>query len=294
MISAILTMFILTIDTGLVYSQSAPAKKLPLVLGLDHIPLAVKDLGTATNRYRQLGFVLKPGRIHKNGIQNQHVKFPDGTEIEFISVSTAGDSLAAEYKRHIQMGDGPVFMGLFAPDLNRLASVFQAKGRPFLRGGGLLSFHPDSMLRYIFFGIRMPSNTDTPGHFKHPNGAVALVSVWLALEDISKERGFFKRLGAVIDEREVHVPNRVKATVARFQQAEVILLPVSRQLIQGRPIVGATLRARDLKNLLRILKAASSVVPAIVKTKYGHSIFLSPELTHGIWIEFRQETLIRN
>jgi hypothetical protein len=34
----------------------------PIVLGIDHVPVAVADLEAAGARYRALGFTLKPGR----------------------------------------------------------------------------------------------------------------------------------------------------------------------------------------------------------------------------------------
>lgn len=39
--------------------QDARSTSTPLVLGLDHIPLAVTDLYGAAERYRELGFALK-------------------------------------------------------------------------------------------------------------------------------------------------------------------------------------------------------------------------------------------
>ena len=77
----------------------------PLVLGLDHIAIAVADLDAAAEQYRKLGFTLKPGRAHENGIRNQHVKFADGTEIELISAPEARDALTAEYLTHLAQGD---------------------------------------------------------------------------------------------------------------------------------------------------------------------------------------------
>ena len=34
------------------------------IVGIDHIPLAVKDLERAAETYRRLGFAIKPGRLH--------------------------------------------------------------------------------------------------------------------------------------------------------------------------------------------------------------------------------------
>src|SRR5262245_30871681 len=77
------------------------------IAGLDHIPTAVRDLEAASARYRALGFVLKPGRLHDDSILNNHAKFPDGTEIELITATQPGDALASRYLQKIAAGDGP-------------------------------------------------------------------------------------------------------------------------------------------------------------------------------------------
>jgi len=66
-------------------AAAGPAAPEPVVRGLDHVPLAVKDLEQAKADFEALGFALKPGRPHDNGLRNAHVKFPDGTEIELIT-----------------------------------------------------------------------------------------------------------------------------------------------------------------------------------------------------------------
>src|SRR5262245_33576546 len=58
----------------------------PLV-GIDHIPTAVRDLDAAAASYRALGFALKPGHLHDDSINNVHAKYPGGTEIELITAS---------------------------------------------------------------------------------------------------------------------------------------------------------------------------------------------------------------
>ena len=91
----------------------------PAVQGLDHIPIAVNDLAAAADHYRALGFSLKPGRPHENGITNQHVKFRDGTELELITAPAARDALTTTYRRHLAEGDGPAFLALYAPVRDR-------------------------------------------------------------------------------------------------------------------------------------------------------------------------------
>ncbi len=265
-----------------------PVPDPPLVVGLDHISVAVTDLETAAEQYRALGFTIKSGRFHENGIRNFHIKFSDGTEIELITVSETRDPLSAEYLQILSLGEGAVFAGFFAPDLDRLAGRFEETGKNHRWENGLLAFPEADKLRYLFFGNRFPSPTDQPTHFEHANGAYALIGVWIAGDDLVEERQLLTGLGASISEQPVWIPDRSLAPVARFPQAEIRLLPVSRQLIPGRRIVGATLRTNDL-DPLRILLAASSLeIPPIIQTKHGRRLILPPDLTRGIWLEFRE------
>ena len=261
----------------------------PLVLGLDHIPLAVTDLAAASERYRQLGFTLKPGRPHENGIRNQHVKFADGTAIELITAGEARDALTAEYLRHLAGGDGPAFVSFFAPEMNRVAGQFDAEGRAYRRSGGLLDFPEGDDLRYIFFGQGNTSPTDRPEHFRHANGADALIGVWIASDDLAAERTLLGGLGVVMQDEDVQVPDAVRAPVARLPRGEVVLLPGARQRVPGRPIVGATLRVRDLTLLQRALAKGTWRLPPVVHTTHHASVFVPPDLAHGLWLEFRQE-----
>lgn len=265
-----------------------PAKEVPVVLGLDHIPVAVNDLEAAAERYRQLGFALKPGRPHDNGIRNQHVKFPDGTELELITADEARDSLTTYYRRHLAAGDGPAFLALYAPETDRLAGKLHTLQRTYRRNGGMLTFPEPDPLRYLFFARRNHSPTDRPEHFRHANGGDALIGVWLAGEDLGTERRLFAALGAAFAEKTVHVPETVQATVARLQEGEIVFLPGSRQAVPGRRIVGATVRTRDLEAVRRVLEKARQPVPRVVRTPEGSSLFLPPSLTHGIWLEFRE------
>jgi hypothetical protein len=111
--------------------------------------------------------------------------------------------------------------------------------------------------------------------------------VWLAGE-LSRERRLLETLGARIQAAEVRVPDRVTAPVARFAEGDVVLLPIDRQRVPGRPIVGATLRVRSLAALEAVLARGGLPVPEREHTPQGESIFLRPPETHGLWLEFRK------
>jgi hypothetical protein len=260
----------------------------PLVPGLDHIPIAVQRLGEAARRYQALGFTLKPGRPHANGIQNLHAKFADGTELELITAPAARDDLSAHYRAHLQQGDGPAFLALYAPAVGRLSARLQESSFPHRISGSMVLFDERAALPYLFFGPRNHSPTDRPEHFAHANTAESLIAVWLAGADLGSERRLLAALGATIRAAEVNIPAREYQQVATLPEGEVILLPGRHQRVPGRRVVGATLRVRSLEAARRVLAAAQLPVPATVQIGTARSIFLPPELTHGIWLELRE------
>ena len=236
----------------------------PAVTGIDHVPIAVADLDRAAAAYRRLGFTLKPGRPHDNGIRNLHAKFADGTELELITAKAPRDALTRTYSSHLAGGDGPAFLAFYAPS-----------GAPAADAPG-----------YVFFGTRNRSPTDRPEHFVHPNTAESLVSVWLAGADLSRERALLESFGAAFVEREVLVPELTTAMAARLPEGEVLLLPASRRLVTGRPIVGVTLRVRSVAAAKRAL--ADGGVRVRLVDAAPRSVFVAPEAAHGLWIELRE------
>ena len=273
-----------TLVLAVIAALAAPP--VPAVVGLDHIPIAVNDLRRAAEDYRALGFALKPGRPHDDGIENQHVKFTDGTELELITATQARDALTTTYRRHLANGDGPAFVALFAPDMAADDARLSAVHMPHARDGGAIDFPGDEGLGYLFLGGRNKSPTDRPEHFAHANTAEALIRVWLAADDLSRERQLFEGLGAAVVERDVRVPDAARVPIARFQEGDVLLLPGSRQLVPRRRIVGATLRVGSLDMARAVLDRGQPAPLAVVRSSAGRSVFLPPSRTHGIWLEF--------
>jgi hypothetical protein len=262
----------------------------PAVTGLDHVPIAVGDLARAADDYRALGFALKPGRPHDNGIQNQHVKFIDGSELELITAPEARDALTTTYRRHLEGGDGPAFLALFAPRMPYAAERLSAAKVPHASNGGAIDFPRSSGLGYLFLSGRNKSPTDLPEHFAHANTAQSFISVWLAAADLSRERRLLQAVGATFLETDVRVPDPARTTVARLAEGDVVFLPGARQLVPGRRIVGATLRVGSLDAARAILGRGQPSLPEIVVSPASRSVFLPPSRTHGLWLEFREIT----
>ncbi len=254
-------------------------------LGLDHVIVAVDDLEKAAQQYRDLGFALKAGRPHDNGIRNQHVKFPDGIEIELLTAPEARDDLTAQYRRHLAGGDGPAYFALYAPQTDVVVKRLETAGTGYRRRGGLITFPDTHPLRTLFFFGRNHSPTDRPEHFAHPNTAQTLIALWLAGDDLAPERNLLALFGGTAKRQTVRVPEPVRAEVVALQDAQIYLLPASRQSMPGRKIVGATVAVRSLAAARAALRVS---LPPETRRGRGKSLFLPPSLTHGIWLELRE------
>jgi len=254
---------LVALGLGLGLGLGQPAA--PMVVGIDHVPVAVGDLDRAGERYRALGFALKQGRPHDDGIRNLHVKFTDGTEIELITAAAATDDPTRTYLEHLKAGDGPAFLALFAaPDV--------AVERR-LEDAGV------TVPAYVFFGHGEQSPTDRPEHFAHTNTAERVTRVWLAGDDFGRERRMLAALGAKFSRQTLDFPGSVQAEVAEFARGSVVLLPGRHQIVRGRPIVGITVAVRDLD------AAQQHAGPEARRT--GTSVFVDPLHALGYWLEFR-------
>jgi hypothetical protein len=176
------------------FSPAIPAE--PAVrVGKSHDNIAVADLDQASADYARLGFALKEGRPHPDGIRNRHVKFRNGTEIELITAPEATDALTTHYRQLIATGDGPAFLSLdVEPPPLAVERVKQA-GLPVSSTEGSVDFPFESPLGYVFFAGLNQSPTDRPEHFAHANGATRLAGVTLAGENLDPERALFGAFG---------------------------------------------------------------------------------------------------
>ena len=226
------------------------------VLGLDHIPVVVKDLARAKLDFEKLGFTLKPGRPHDNGLRNEHVKFANGTEIELVTPSEASDALSTQYVEWLRGGDGAVSLGLYRP--------------------GKAPAPPPG----VFFAGRQKSPTDLPEHFDHPNGAVTLSTVWLA--GGPAEAKLSNLPGAKPVQASFCAPFGYGTKIVRWKEGELYLLPESQQIVRGRPIVAATVTVRSLATVQGVFAATRTKArPASGCAR--NSLWVE---THGLWLEF--------
>ena len=93
-------------------------------VAIDHVIVSVSDLEKSSRVFEKLGFKVKPGTLHKNGIINSHIKFSNESAVELISIQgSPGDELAKRYQTKILQGGGGTFIALRGIPFHKLATI---------------------------------------------------------------------------------------------------------------------------------------------------------------------------
>ncbi len=149
---------------------------------LDHVIVAVSDLEKATKSYSDLGFTIKQGRLHQNGLLNNHIKLRDGTSVELMTVvGEPKDDLAKTYHNFLKEQEGGIYLALQASfDLvlekaEELELIYQASfGDPF----SYITFEHED-LKNIFFISYSRVFSDPDSILSHSNDVTGIKSVWI-------------------------------------------------------------------------------------------------------------------
>lgn len=257
-------------------------------VGIDHLPVAVSDLDRAAEIYKRLGFAIKPGRFHADGISNKHVKFEDGGGIELITAQRTADALSANYVQLLAQSEGPAFLSFHTLDLQVLETAFRQARFAYNEDDRTLTFRDPTLQFVFFFEGNNRSPTDRPEHFQHANSAYATAGVWIADGEDSPLLPLLKSAGCEVATKKVFALTERSAKIVQVQNGEVVFLPKSSQTIPGRPIVGIVFLTRDLAALQRCLNAAHIPSAAHVEAAHRRSVIIGPQQTLGLWLEFRE------
>jgi catechol 2,3-dioxygenase-like lactoylglutathione lyase family enzyme len=270
------------------FKDSSNQKNRIYVKGLDHIPIAVADLNKTSAFFSKIGFTLKPGRFHANGIKNNHIKFSNGTELEIISSAKRTDSLSSEYDDFIREGDGPAFAGLYSDNHPALSARLQSLQMPVQHEGNMITFRPGHDLHTLFFGSRTPSPTDRLHHFIHKNSSVSLIGAWIAAGNESAWISLFSNLNIDVQQKEKQFPLTQAYKSAVFEDGEIYLLPKTERQNKNHEICGVVIKVTDLKKLTNQLTGQKITIPPVHHFPNHISMYLAPGQALDFWIEFRQ------
>lgn len=165
---------------------------------LDHVVIVVKQLDSARAQLGRLGFRFKAGRLHPNNLRNLHVKFPDGRELEIMSLAgEPRDRFAQDYADLLSTGEGGAYVALRIASLDSVAAAGSRAGletHTSVSGPWRFTgFAPYSDAGGVFFGTGWRAPVDPDSIFRHANRAESMRQAWVeggpALEALLLELG---------------------------------------------------------------------------------------------------------
>ena len=270
---------------------------------LDHVPIAVRDIDSATSTYGALGFTIMPGRLHPNSILNAFVKFHDGSYLELITAGENGDSLAAWYRAFSRVREGGAFVSLRTVAMEPVVATLVSGGIDFVDTGGeaaafrTVALDAPEPFRRIFFIEYVAPTIEADSLLTHANTATGIDAVWIAVEDLRMATEWLEHAGWTAGEAVPFQPFKALGRAFPAGQGDLVLVAptdlagytVGYLDRIGPSIMGVTLMVEDLSRTRAVLKAGTgkTFVVRAVPGK-GLSLLVSPRYAHGIWLEFLQ------
>jgi len=176
-----------------------------MLLGLDHIVIAVNDLDAAMNDYRRLGFMVVPGGRHPVGTYNGLIAFADQSYIELISFYR--DNPDHRWWSALKQGEGLVDFCVRTDDLRGDTEKFRRAGVAIDDPVPWSRTRPDgyelkwklSLAREPHRGVApfliedvTPREERVPRDVEHQNGAGGIGAVLIAVDDLPVVRSWYE------------------------------------------------------------------------------------------------------
>ncbi|HJU09539.1 MAG TPA: VOC family protein, partial [Candidatus Binataceae bacterium] len=173
-----------------------------MILGIDHIVIAVNDLDTAMADYSQLGFtVVRGGRHSGLNTHNALIAFGDGCYLELIASLGSFHGPADWWFEALKRGGGLTDFCVQSDNLDNDAAAFRQAGvkmgEPFSmsreRPDGYtiswqLALNESETRGLVPFFIRdlTPRDERVPANRTHPNGAAGVKALTLVVADLNR------------------------------------------------------------------------------------------------------------
>lgn len=259
-----------------------------MLLGIDHIVIAVPDLEVAAGDFEQLGFTVVPGGRHPVGTHNVLISFADGSYIEIIAFYR--DNPDHRWWRPLQKGEGLVDFCMQTDDLAGDTAKLRSAGvdiddpvpwsraRPDgyqLKWVLSLAREPHRGVAPFLIQDETPRKERVPQRFDHKNGVAGIDTVTVAVDDLPTVTEWYKSVlgsdGKPIKREEL------QAEGGRFRIGPHLL-----------DFIEPTSKKSPLKEWLKL--RGPSPYAATLLTKSGRSAPLNQKLTHGaaLWFKRRQ------
>lgn len=252
---------------------------------LDHVIIGTNEFQKSMSFLNEkLGFSIKNGRTHKNGITNYFVEFEDSSEIEFISIENNAVGLANQYKELLKKDKYAFQFALRTNQLKKLKESFNTLSTGFseYNENKIYSTLANSEISQSlpFFFIKNHKD-NSPSNFAHQNNAAGISAIWIKTKDIKISVRDYIDLGFdVIDTIKVGDYN-TKTVLLKNNNFEIILIQSNEFEISG-----ISIKTKNIKKLRPTINEKLNLNLKLNSNKRGTSISLSPKTTKSIWFEF--------
>ena len=191
-----------------------------MLLGIDHIVIAVRDLDAAARDYKTLGFTVVPGGKHPVGTHNALIAFADGSYIELIAFYEANPK--HRWWKPLQKGGGLVDFCMQTDDLLgdtaklRRAGVDIDDPVPWSRtrpdGYQLkwvlsLARDPHRGVAPFLIQDETPREERVPRQISHKDGVTSIGGVTVAVDDLPTVMKWYEAVlgqkGTAVERREI-------------------------------------------------------------------------------------------
>jgi hypothetical protein len=308
-------------------TTSAPAPSaLGQGQSVDHVGVGVNDLTQAQHDYEQFGFNVIKGGHFPGGLSNSIVTFQNNSYLELLSVSgstpvtKSDDSEIADFvKKH----EGAMFLGINVSSAKAAADYLKAHNFDVTgpEPGSIMvdgqttapppmwySVSPTDQPAYGKRGISIPiffieyvstegrEKRRAEGKMDHPNTAMGIHSAWFAVHDVEAQSRTLRDAGLELGESREAKFLGAHGREVKAGKGTLLFLesgdkngPLEKYLSDhDEGIIGISIAVADLGKARQLAETGGGRKLETYRGFYGTSFLLTPELTHGVWIEMFQ------
>ena len=247
------------------------------VAQFDHLIIGTKNLDDSKTLFEEkLGFKIKNGKHHKNGISNFFVEFSDESEIEIMSIENTADKLANDYYQLLENNKYGLQFALRTNEISNLRKHLNAikfDYEVFAENKIYSTLSKNTLDNELPLFFIQFNNENKNTQTNHLNKSSGIKSVWFSTSNIKKTAKKLVDFG--FDAVGNYDLPTFKNKVVQFKNNnfEIILIESDKY-----EITGMTISVEDI-----------NIVKKIIKTNFieqNDNIYIQPSQTKTIWIEF--------
>lgn len=296
-------------------------------MGLNHVSIPVHDLAATLALFRdQLGFNATSWGRFAEGLENGGVEFSNHTYLEFLAVYDPQKAASSDEVAFLKDHEGAIGFGLETDSAQRAAKFLRSRGIAAKVATTTSEGYVEPGMKFsgtwLFREIDLPK--ETPGgpflieynranhgapakdpeleqkralERIHPNGAVRLSAVWIAVKNLDASIETYKRLG-LVPGRAIEVPDLAAngREIAAGTGLLLLLAPKAARnsgpiddflASRGEGLMGVTIEVADIARVRDYLKAHTAGVldPRWESADY---VLIPGAAAHGLWLRLNE------